>query len=120
MKSAVIIEGLRLPCIIGVYGWERQVRQDLYLDLEMAWPTAGAATGDDVGAALDYAKVSERVREFAAGREAQLIETLAEEIAQLLRDEYGVSWLRLRLSKPGAVAEARNVGVLIERGDQPA
>ena len=117
MKSAVVIEGLRLHCVIGVYGWERQVRQELLLDLELAWPTAQPAASDDVAEALDYAAVSARVREFAAAREARLVETLAEEIAQLLRDEYGVSWLRLHLRKPGAVPEADSVGVMIERGD---
>lgn len=120
MSSRVFIEGLRLDTVIGVYGWEREVRQTLVLDLEMAWPTERAAAGDDVNAALDYAAVSERLRGYAAAHSVQLVETLAEQLAGLLREEFGVPWLRLRLAKPGAVSEASAVGVIIERGECPA
>jgi FolB domain-containing protein len=120
VSDRVFIEGLCLETVIGVYGWEREVRQELTLDVEMAWDTAGAAAADDVGAALDYATVAERLREHAAGSRVQLVETLAENLARLLRDEFRVAWLRLRLAKPGAVAAADSVGVLIERGERRA
>ena len=120
MSGIVFIEGLRLECVIGVYDWEREVRQELLLSLEMRWPTEVAAASDDVDDALDYARVAERLQEYAAAREAQLVETLAEELAAVLRDEFAVSWLRLRLAKPGAVSAADAVGVTIERGEDSA
>ena len=120
MTDRVFIEGLQLETVIGVYGWERELRQTLRLDLEMAWPTAAAAASDDVARALDYAAVSQRLREHAAASRAQLVETLAEKLADLLREEFAVPWLRLRLGKPGAVPAAQAVGVQIERGERPA
>jgi dihydroneopterin aldolase len=115
----VFIRALELETVIGVYGWERETRQQLTLDLEMAWDTAVAAADDNVERALDYARVSARMRELAAASSVQLIETLAENLAVCLQEEFSVPWLRLSVSKPGAVAEAVNVGVTIERGELP-
>ena len=119
MSDRVLVEKLRLDTVIGVYGWERTVRQTLLLDLEMAWDISAAAATDDVEKALDYAKVSRRLRGYASESSVELIETLAENLAAVLREEFAVPWLRLRLSKPGAVAEAGNVAVEIVRGDAP-
>ena len=118
MTDRVFIEGLELDTVIGVYGWEREVRQRLLMDLEMAWDVARPGASDDVGDALDYSAVSERLRAFAAAASFQLIEAFAEAAAALILEEFGVTWLRLRLSKPGAVREAATVGVVIERGQR--
>lgn len=120
MTDRVFIRALRLPTVIGVYAWEREVRQELLLDLEMAWDIEPAGASDDVADALDYSRVSARLREFAAANSFQLIEKMAVELAGLLRREFSISWLRLRLCKPGAVSDADDVGVLIERGQRPA
>ena len=117
--DSVFIEGLRLDCVIGVYGWEREVRQELYLDAEMAWPVSIPGASDDVADALDYARVAERLQIVAAERQARLLEALVEALPQTLQEEFGVSWLRLRLRKPGAVPAADSVGVCIERGERP-
>lgn len=114
--DTVFIRELRVDTVIGVYDWERSVRQTLLLDLEMAWDNRPAAAGDRLDAALDYAAVSERIMAYLAQQRFQLIETLAERVAELVLAEFGVPWLRLRVCKPGAVAAARDVGVLIERG----
>jgi len=119
VTDRVFIRGLRLTTVIGVYGWERTVRQTLVLDLEMAADVAGPAAADDVARALDYDAVSRRLRAYAAESRWQLVETFAEGVAQLLREEFAVPWLRLRLAKPGAVAAADDVGILIERGTLP-
>lgn len=119
MTDIVFIRGLRLPTVIGVYAWEREVRQELLLDLEMAWDMSAAGGSDDVADALDYAAVSQRLREFAAAQSYQLIEKMAAALADMLQREFGIPWLLLRLCKPGAVAEAQDVGVLIERGHRP-
>ncbi|WP_116368299.1 dihydroneopterin aldolase [Parahaliea mediterranea] len=117
--DTVFIRELALETVIGVYDWERGVRQTLLLDLDMAWDNRPAAAGDDLQHALDYAAVSACIASFMGAQQFQLIETAAEQIAALVRSEFGVPWLRLRLCKPGAVAAARDVGVLIERGERP-
>ena len=114
----VFIRGLRADTVIGVYDWERKVRQTVVLDLEMAADNRRAATSDGVGDALDYAAVSARLLAFIEDSEFNLIEALAEQVAALVLAEFGVPWLRLRLSKPGAVTAARDVGVVIERGER--
>ncbi len=116
MTDRVFIQGLELDTVIGVYGWEREVRQRLFVDLEMAWDIARPGASDNVDDALDYSAVSERLRAFAAAASFELLEAFAEAGASLVMEEFGVTWLRLRLSKPGAVREATTVGVVIERG----
>ena len=120
MNDRVIIEGLQLEPVIGVYGWEREHRQRLLLDLELAWPNAVPGASDAVTDALDYAAVSQRLRAFAAASNFQLLEALGEALATLLQEEFAVSWLRLTLRKPGAVPEAVAVGVVLERGVHPS
>ena len=115
----VYIRELRAATVIGVYDWERSVRQILVLDLELAADNRRAAASDEIGDALDYAALSARLLAYIEESEFQLIETLAEQVASLVMAEFGVPWLRLRLAKPGAVPQARDVGVLIERGERP-
>ncbi|MEE4144115.1 MAG: dihydroneopterin aldolase [Halieaceae bacterium] len=114
----VFIRELRADTVIGVYDWERTIRQSVVLDLEMATDNRRAASGDRIEDALDYAALSARVLAFIEGSEFSLIETMAEQVAAIVMAEFGVPWLRLRLCKPGAVAAARDVGVLIERGER--
>lgn len=114
--DTVFIEGLRVDTIIGIYDWERRVRQPLVLDVEMAFDVRKPAASDDVADTLDYKAVSKRLAAFIEGSSCQLVETLAERCAALVRDEFGVAWVRLKLAKPGAVRAARSVGVVVERG----
>lgn len=117
----VFIKGLAVEAVIGVYDWERTILQPLVLDLEMGWDIRVAAAGDDLGATLDYAAVSQRVLDFVAASQFLLVEALAEHVAALIMHEFSVPWLRLRVTKPGAVSQASGgVGVLIERGAKPA
>lgn len=117
--NIVYITGLRAQAVIGVYEWERHVRQTLVLDLELASDTARAAASDQIADALDYTALSKGVLDLVEGSEFQLLETLADAVADMIMRDFGVSWLRLRLSKPGAVAEAEDVGVIIEVGARP-
>jgi dihydroneopterin aldolase len=115
----VYISDLRADTIIGIYDWERGVRQTVVLSLELATDNRRAAASDGIADALDYAAVSDRVRSFIEHSQFQLIETMAEQVAAIVLAEFGVPWLRLRLAKPGAVAQASSVGVVIERGARP-
>jgi dihydroneopterin aldolase len=112
----VFIEGLEVDTVIGAYDWERGIRQCLRLDLSFAWDNRPAAAGDDLSKALDYASVSTRIQAFAEQAQFQLVETFAERLAEVLMGEFNIPWLRLKLTKPGAVTAAAGVGVEIERG----
>ncbi|MDH2374591.1 MULTISPECIES: dihydroneopterin aldolase [Cobetia] len=112
----VLIEALAVETVIGVYDWERTIRQRLVIDLEMATDIRPAATGDDLTHTLDYAAISARIQTYADDSQFELVETFAERLAALLREEFGIPWLRMTVRKPGAVPEAQAVGVRIERG----
>ena len=112
----VYIRDLRIDTIIGIYDWEREVKQTVSLDIEMATDIRQATATDDIKYALNYKEVSKRLIAYVENRNALLVETLAEEITTLVREEFNVPWLRLRLSKPGAIRGARDVGLVIERG----
>ena len=114
----VVIEALEIPCVIGVWAWERKIRQRVIVDLTLDTDIAAAGASDALEDALNYAAVAERVRSFVVDAEAQLIERLAEGIAALLLSEFGVARVRVRVAKPGAVPGARTVAVEIERPAQ--
>jgi dihydroneopterin aldolase len=111
----VLIEGLSLETVIGVYDWERTVRQRLELDLELGTDIRPAARDDDLDRTLDYAAICQRLVDYADANAHGLVETFAERVAALLIEEFGVRQLRLTVRKPGAVAAARAVGIRIER-----
>ncbi|MCK9539472.1 dihydroneopterin aldolase [Dokdonella sp.] len=113
----VFIEDLRIETIIGIYDWERTTRQVVALDIEMAFDNTRPAASDRIADTLDYKAVAKRLIAHVGAARCELVETLAEQCAAIIRSEFGVAWLRLRLSKPGAVTGSRAVGVIIERGD---
>jgi dihydroneopterin aldolase len=112
----IYLHDLRIDAVIGVFDWERRVRQTVILDLEMGADIRRAAASDDLGDTLNYKAVAKRLIEFVGASEFQLVETLAERAAALVLEEFAVPWLRLRVNKQGAVRGARDVGVIIERG----
>ncbi len=111
----VFIEGLEIETVIGIYDWERRIRQPLVLDLEMAFDNRRPAASDDIADTLDYKAISKRLIEFVTASSFGLVETLAERCAQIVLQEFAVAHVRLKLSKPGAVRGAKAVGVVIER-----
>lgn len=111
----VFIEGLEIETLIGIYDWERRIRQPLLFDVEMAFDNRKPAATDAIADTLNYKEVSKRLIEFVSQSDFGLVETLAERCAALVLDEFGVEHVRLKLSKPGAVRGARAVGVIIER-----
>lgn len=111
----VFIEGLEIEAQIGIYDWERRIRQPLVFDIEMAFDNRKPAATDAIADTLDYKAVSKRLVAFVSASSFGLVETLAERCAEIVLREFGVESLRLKLSKPGAVRGARAVGVAIER-----
>lgn len=112
----VFINDLRIDTIIGIYDWERQVRQTVSLDIEMAHSISRAAATDDIQYALNYKAVAKRVIAFIESSQFLLVEAMAEKTAQLIMTEFQVPWVRIKLHKPGALRGAKDVGVFIERG----
>jgi dihydroneopterin aldolase len=112
----VFIEQLSVITTIGVYDWEQTIEQKLVFDIEMGWDNRAAAKSDDVNDCLRYADISDVVVSHVEGQRFALVERVAEEVADLLLSRFNSPWVRIKLSKPGAVARAANVGVVIERG----
>ncbi|CAO95466.1 bifunctional dihydroneopterin aldolase/7,8-dihydroneopterin epimerase [Erwinia tasmaniensis] len=115
----VFIDQLSVITTIGVYDWEQTIQQKLVFDVEMAWDNRKAAVSDDVNDCLSYADVAEAIVEHVSQGKFALVERVAEEVATLLLARFASPWVRIKLSKPGAVAQARQVGVVIERGTIP-
>jgi dihydroneopterin aldolase len=111
----VFIENLTVETVIGIFDWEREIRQSVALDLEMDFDIRAAAASDHINDTLDYKAVAKRLIRFIEKSEFQLVEALAEQCASIVLDEFPVSRLRLKLSKPGAVRGSSAVGVIIER-----
>jgi dihydroneopterin aldolase len=116
----VFIEDLQIDTTIGIYDWERRIKQTLAFDIEMATDIRKAAQTDDIEHALNYKAVSKRVIQFVGDSEYLLVERIAEEVANIIRKEFDVLWLTLTLRKLGAVRGSSAVGIRIERGEKPA
>ncbi len=113
----IYLRDLRIDTIIGIYDWERRIKQTIVLDIEMATDIKQAALSDNIEDTLNYKAVAKRLISFVEESNFQLVETLAEEVARIITDEFAVPWLRLQVNKQGAVRGARDVGVIIERGN---
>ncbi len=116
MTDKIFIRDLRVRAVVGVNRWEKAAPQVVGVDLEMAVDAAQAAQADEIGATLDYKRVSRDIAALAENRSYELIETLAEAIASLVLGEHGAQWVRVTARKPFALRNARDVGVVIERG----
>ena len=119
LMDIIFLSEMKIDTVIGIWDWERKIRQTVVIDLEMAADIRKAAASDSVDDTLNYKLVAKRVQEFVGDSEFQLVETLAEKIAAIINDEFAVPWVRVRVNKPGAIRGARDVGVVIERGERP-
>ena len=114
--DTVFIQNLSLDAVIGVFDWERQVKQKIRIDLEMSTDIAKAAASDALEDTLDYKAISLKIRDIVANNQPQLVETLIEMIAHSVMQDFDVPWVRVTIAKPGAVRGSEAVGVTIERG----
>jgi dihydroneopterin aldolase len=115
----IFLKELKIETIIGVFDWEREVKQTVIFDLEIATNIRKAAATDNLDDTLNYKAVAKRLIAFVSQSEFKLVETLAERVAEIILTEFSVSWVKIQLNKPGAVRGARDVGVIIERGRKP-
>ena len=113
--DTIFLSGLTTECIIGIWDWERKVKQKVVVDLEMAADIRKAAASDHIDDTLDYKRVAKRLLSVVGESQFQLVETLSDRIAHLIVTEFGVSWVKVRLNKRGAIRGARDVGIEIER-----
>jgi dihydroneopterin aldolase len=111
----IFIHALKTEAIIGIFDWERQVKQTVLVDIEISADIRKAALSDAIDDTLNYKRVAKRVLSFVEGSSFHLVETLAEHIAMLMLEEFGIAWVRISLSKPGAIRSSRDVGVMLER-----
>lgn len=113
----IYINDIAVEAIVGIWDWERQIPQTVLIDLEMSADIAAAAKTDSIDDTVNYKAVSQRIRALVIESRFKLVETMAETIASVVRDEFGVRWVRVKVNKPGALRGAKDVGVIIERGE---
>ena len=113
----IYLHDLKIECIVGIWEWERRVRQTIILDLDMAADIRRAAASDRIEDTLNYKAVAKRLLDYVGNSQFQLVETLAEKVAEILLTEFRLKWVRVRVNKKGAVRGASDVGVIIERGE---
>jgi dihydroneopterin aldolase len=111
----IFIHALKTETIIGIFDWERQVKQTVLVDLEFSADIRRAALTDSIDDTLNYKRVAKQVLAFIEASQFHLVETLSEHIAMLILEHFEVAWVRVALSKPGAVRGSRDVGIIIER-----
>jgi len=113
--DTIFLHELRVDTVVGIWDWERKIRQTVSIDLEMGADIRRAAGSDTIEDTLNYKSVAKRVQQFVRDSEFQLVETMAEKIAEIVLAEFDLPWIQVRVSKPGAIRGARDVGVLIRR-----
>lgn len=114
----IFLHNLKVDTVIGIFDWERKIRQTVVIDLDMGSDIKKAAASDHIDDTLNYKSVAKRIIAFVEEAEFQLVETLTERIAEIILTEFNVPWVRVRLNKQGAVRGAQGVGIVIERGNK--
>jgi dihydroneopterin aldolase len=113
--DTIFLTDMRVDTVVGIWDWERKIRQTVAIDIEMGFDIRAAAASDSIDDTLNYKLVAKRVQKFVGDSSFQLVETMAERIAGIVLDEFDVGWVQVRVNKPGAIRGARDVGVLIRR-----
>ncbi len=114
-SDTIFLTDLKIQTIVGIWDWERKIRQTVSIDLELGADIRRAAASDDIEDTLNYKKVAKRVQQFVSESSFKLVETMAEKVAEIILNEFDVPWVQVRVNKPGAIRGARDVGILIRR-----
>ena len=120
MMDIVYLHNLRVDAVIGIFEWERRIKQTILIDIDMGTDISKAGRTDSIDDAVNYKAVSKRVISIAQNSQFSLVEALAEHVARTVLDEFGVVWVRIRINKQGALRDVKDVGVVIERGERGA
>lgn len=113
--DTIFLTALKVETTIGIWDWERKIKQTVEIDLEMGTDIRAAVESDDIEDALNYKLIAKRVQQFVTDSSYQLVEALAGKIAELILVEFDVPWVQVRVNKPGAIRNAKDVGVFIRR-----
>jgi 7,8-dihydroneopterin aldolase/epimerase/oxygenase len=113
--DTIFIHALKTEAIVGIFDWERQVKQTVVIDLEFSADIRKAALTDSIDDTFNYKGVAKKILAFIEASQFHLVETLAEHVAMLVLEEFQVQWVSVALSKPGAIRSSKDVGVRLER-----
>jgi len=111
----IYLHDLKIECVIGIWDWERRIKQSVIIDLDLGFDIRRAAQTESIDDTLNYKAVAKRLQQFVGESQFQLVETMAERVAEILLKEFKLTWVRVRINKRGAVRGAGDVGVIIER-----
>jgi dihydroneopterin aldolase/D-erythro-7,8-dihydroneopterin triphosphate epimerase len=115
MSDFIEIEDLLIRTIVGINPEERENRQDVLMTVRLEADLRPAARTDSIDDAINYKSIKKSIVAMVEQSSYQLVETLAEEVAQLCLKDARVERVRVHLKKPGALRFAKTVGVCIER-----
>jgi len=118
MKDIIFLHDMKVETVIGIWDWESKIRQTVVIDLDMAADIRKAAASDSIEDTLNYKSVAKRIQQYVEETRFNLVETLAERVAEIVTQEFGVQWVRVRVNKAGAIRGAKDVGIIIERGEK--
>jgi dihydroneopterin aldolase len=118
MKDIIFLHDMKVETVIGIWDWESKIRQTVVIDLDMAADIRKAAASDSIEDTLNYKSVAKRIQQYVEETRFNLVETLAERVAEIVTQEFGVPWVRVRVNKAGAIRGAKDVGIIIERGEK--
>jgi len=116
--DTIFLRDLEIDATIGIFEWEKRIKQKVRVNLEMGTDISKAAASDSIDDALDYKAISKRIVQFVEESRYELIETLIDKVAEIMLNEFNVPWVRVTISKPGAIRGSRDVGIIIERGER--
>ena len=116
--DTIFLRDLEVNATIGIFEWEKRIKQKVRIDLEMGTDIAKAAASDAIEDTLDYKSISKRIIQFVEDSRYELIETMIEKVSEILLNEFNIPWVKVSISKPGAVRGSRDVGITIERGER--
>lgn len=116
--DTIFLRDLEINATIGIFEWEKRIKQKVRIDLEMGTDIAKAAASDAIEDTLDYKSISKRIIQFVEDSRYELIETMIEKVSEILLNEFNIPWVKVTISKPGAVRGSRDVGITIERGER--
>ena len=114
----IFLSEMKIETTVGIWEWEKRIKQQVIIDIEMSADIKKAAATDQIEDTLNYKAVAKSVRKLVEVSSFQLVETMAEKISELVIGEHNVSWVRVKVNKPGAIRGSKGVGIIIERDDK--